>query len=83
VNQYPVGVDLNEIEEEEELTGRGKLQVMVIPGPCRYPCCGRRGLSRGAVRLPVAALFLASDQAIVLSVVMLRFGPHTSGGFFI
>lgn len=83
MNQYPVGVDLNEIEEEEELTGRGKLQVMVIPGPCRYPCCGRRGLSRGAVRLPVAALFLASDQAIVLSVVMLRFGPHTSGGFFI
>ena len=43
--------------EEEKLQERGKGSRWLFPrGLRRCSCCGRRGLSRGAVRLSIAAL---------------------------
>jgi len=53
--------------EEKSFQPREGIAIFVLARLCRYSRCWRRGLSRGAVRLPVVALVLCSDQALVLS----------------
>jgi len=42
---------MRETSEEGEAVA-----IVIARGLCRYSCCGRRGLSRGAVRLLVAVI---------------------------